>query len=334
MRRVPGVMVMTLVVVTACSDAGEESAAPCPALPAVAGADGSTAEVYSGPLFDAGGHDDLDRRPQRLACLMDQTGVDHALVGTVLDPDAVVPSEQRYREAVADQEARFRALFRVEPSSRQELEVTDLERILSVSGLLLVGFGPIDFTGDPWAGTSLQDAPWPRLLELLAERDTLLVLRLRADQRQELSAVLDRHPEVRVAVWAADLGTAASDLLRRHPGLFVVLDSTAIVNAGDASGLAEAETSSEFVAAYPGWDDASRRRARERWLPVVQAAPRRVLWAMDLSSEWRAEPAVYSRSVAMSRAFLLELPRPLRAGIAIDNARRIFAVPTPPAVDA
>lgn len=124
---------------------------------------------------------------------------------------------------------------------------------------------------------------------------------------------------------AADLA-AVTDLLGAHPGANVLI---AVREPIPELAGALRDHDRLFVAMIsPEADSAG-------WLPIVQAAPRRVMWGSGRSArEVAGSPDDYGDVVAQGRAFLGTLPSPFRAGVADGNGRRIFGVPSPPEPDA
>lgn len=118
----------------------------------------------------------------------------------------------------------------------------------------------------------------------------------------DLAGALRAHPSTKVLV----LGPATPDglpaLLRDHDRLFVTLDASTL--------------------------------GRGDWLPVVQAAPDRVMWGSGVRRADEASPVAYGELVAATRHFVGALPQPFRRGFAVGNARRLLGIHEPPAPDA
>jgi hypothetical protein len=60
------------------------------------------------------------------------------------------------------------------------------------------------------------------------------------------------------------------------------------------------------------------------WLPVLQAAPDRVMWGTDVAFGWHLDEDVYGMLVDFSRRFVEQLPAELRDGYARLNAERLL----------
>lgn len=111
------------------------------------------------------------------------------------------------------------------------------------------------------------------------------------------------HPGTKVLVAAPLPSDGLADLLRAHPNVFVVVESP-------------------------------RPSDYDRWFPVIQAAPDRVMWGSGADAAGDVAPESYARLVADTRAFIARLPNPMRKPFALANARRLLGVPTPPEPDA
>ncbi len=62
----------------------------------------------------------------------------------------------------------------------------------------------------------------------------------------------------------------------------------------------------------------------DRWIKTVEAAPDRVLWGTDVSSEWHFDRDVYKTLVEFSQEFVEMLPKEYRDGYMSENAKRLF----------
>ncbi|MBI2170284.1 MAG: hypothetical protein HYU28_12420 [Actinobacteria bacterium] len=119
----------------------------------------------------------------------------------------------------------------------------------------------------------------------------------------KLEAALGRNPKVKILVEATRPPEGLADLVRSQPGLFISIEAP---DAGAVDG----------------------------WLPVIQAAPDRVMWASGVGGASAAAPDAYGRPVANGRAFIGRLPRPMQEPVAAGNARRLMGVPEPVEPDA
>lgn len=282
---------------------------------------------YEGLLLDTHVHLDDPALVEPLACSMRHAEVEAAVVHTFMDPADPVSSEGDYLAATRDSGVRFIPAFHVAPTTPEDLEAGRVRAVLNEAALLLVGVGEVDFHEPPWASTSLTDEPWPGLFELADERDVFLVVDLRAGQADELDRMLERFPATKVLVVGRALRPALPDLLREHENLFVTLTTSALLPI-------DVDGPEEFVERFDErWEHLLTTAAGD-WLPVVQAAPRRVMWGSGAGEAWQGEAEVYGRVAAFTRAFLDRLPRPMQGNVALTNARRLFGVPTPPQPDA
>ena len=138
----------------------------------------------------------------------------------------------------------------------------------------------------------------PGALVDAASARALLVAGPAPDSLAVLDRLLGDHPGASVLVSAERPLAGLPDLLREHDGLVVVMQAPGL-GSGD------------------------------EWLPVVQAAPERVLWGSGVTSVEAASASSYDRVIADVRALLGGLPRPMREAVAATNARRLFGLPHP-----
>lgn len=307
-----------------CSDdGGETTETACDPKPVVT----PVPEGYGGLLFDTHVHLDDAALVEPLDCSMRRTEVEAAVVHTFMDPNDPLSSQGDYLTATGDHDSRLVPAFHVAPATPEDLAADRVRAVLNEAGLLFVGVGEVDFHDRPWADESLAAEPWPGLFELADERDLFVVVDLRGDQADELDQMLDRFPDTKVLVVGGALRTALPDLLRDHENLFVALTAPALLPI-------DAHDPRRFVERFDGRWERLLSTAAGDWLPVVQAAPRRVMWGSDATEAWHGEAEVYGRVTAFTRAFLDRLPRPMQGSVALTNARRLFGVPTPPQPDA
>lgn len=320
---VAGFLGVVLLVAGCSGDRGETAESACDPTPIAT----PVPEGYGGLLFDTHVHLDDAALVEPLACSLRRAATEAAVVHAFMDPTDPLSSQGDYLTATRDHDARFIPAFHVAPAAPEDFGAERVRAVLNEAGLLFVGVGEADFHADPWADASLTADPWPGLFELADERDLFVVVDLRGDQAGELDQMLERFPDSKVLVVGGGLRAALPDLLREHEHLFVTL-------AGPALLPIEADGPGEFVDRFDEQWARLLPAAVDDWLPVVQAAPRRVMWGSDVTEAWQGEAEVYGRIAAFTRAFLDRLPRPMQGTVALTNARRLFGVPTPPQPDA
>lgn len=175
---------------------------------------------------------------------------------------------------------------------------------------LPVGSGPDDVArivrevGLFFRGMWFDDlASAPGALVDAASVRALFVVGPAPDSSAVLDGFLRDHPDASVLLVAERPLAGLADLLREHDTLFVVMR-------------------------------APDEESADEWLPVVQAAPGRVLWGSGVASVEAASAVPYGSVITEIRAFLGELPRPMREAVAAANARRLFGLPHPDDPDA
>lgn len=327
------VLLVGAVIAAGCSGSGESepAAQPCP--------EGSLETPvdpgYGGILFDTHVHLDQPAVAARLGCVAGALEVEAVVLFAHMDPDDTISTEEAYRLAIAGREALFVPFFHVDPEAPSDMAPERLAPVLRDVGLFFRGIGEVGLYQPPWRGTSIADDPWPEVFRFAAERDLFLMLHLVEGEAGPLDRMLSRFPDTKVLLHGTELRDRLPELLREHDDLSFTLDTASLLVEPGAGPLQVTAGGVEvFVESFDeGWRE-SLAWALDEWLPVVQAAPDRVMWGSDVAVAWQSELAVYARLVAFSRAFIDRLPRPLRFPYAAANARHLLGVPTPPIPDA
>lgn len=330
MGRLVAIGLLLALAAAGCGDDGETARPRCAPDPA----DAPPPDGYRGTLFDAHVHLDDAGIVEPLVCAMDRGRVEAAAVSAHMDPEETFASDQAFRDAVRGHESRFRLFFHVDPGAPADMSPDRLARVIDDVGLFFVGIGEVTFSRPPWRGVTIADEPWPAVFELADDRDVLLSVRLTGDQGDELERMLERFPRTRVLLSGPELHEELPGLLRGHENLFFTLDGATLLGSSGGPSLSDVGGAADFAARSDAAFEQALPRAVDAWLPVVQAAPRRVMWGTDASAVWHASAEVYGRLVEFSRAFIGRLPRPFQAPFAAGNARRLLGGPEPPEADA
>ena len=141
-------------------------------------------------------------------------------------------------------------------------------------------------------------------------------------QASEIGTMLSRYPNTKVMLHGFELlGTPdLVTLLRNHKNLYWTYDLATMLDGN----LYVFQDSASFIS----WFDANKQQylnsVRSKLLPLLEAAPVRVMWGTDLVAAWHGETAVFSRLMEFSRSLVDSLPAEHRDNFASANALRIF----------
>ena len=141
-------------------------------------------------------------------------------------------------------------------------------------------------------------------------------------QASEIGTMLSRYPNTKVILHGFELlGTPdLVTLLRNHKNLYWTYDLATMLDGN----LYVFQDSASFIS----WFDVNKQQylnsVRSKLLPLLEAAPVRVMWGTDIVAAWHGETAVFSRLMEFSRSLVDSLPAEHRDNFASANALRIF----------
>lgn len=184
------------------------------------------------------------------------------------------------------------------------------------------GIGEIGFYEGPLLGTSLAEDPWPAIFEYAAKENLFLMLHPTQKQANDLEKMLARYPDTKVILHGYELLNTGlvEDWLRSYKNLYWTYDLATMLDGY----MYRVQNADDFVM----WYDANKKQylasVSNKLLPLLEAAPERVMWGTDVVAAWHMEPEVYNRLMEFSYELVDSLPSKHRANYAHDNAQRIF----------
>lgn len=184
------------------------------------------------------------------------------------------------------------------------------------------GIGEIGFYQGPLLGTSLAADPWPAIFEYAAKENLFLMLHPTQKQASDLEKMLVRYPNTKVILHGFELLNSGliEKWLRSYKNLYWTYDLATMFDGF----LYRVQNAEDFIK----WYEANKKQylssVRNKLLPLLEAAPDRVMWGTDIVAAWHVEPEVYNRLMEFSREIVDSLPSQYRANYAHDNAQRIF----------
>ena len=185
------------------------------------------------------------------------------------------------------------------------------------------GIGEYAFYVGPLVGTSFTADPWPTIYEYAAEKDLFLMLHPTQQQANEIDTMLSKYPNTKVILHGHELlsnPTLLENLLRNHKNLYFTYDLATMFDGY----LYRINNSTEFISWYDSNKQQYLNSVRSKLLPLLKAAPDRMMWGTDVVAAWHGEPAVYSRLMEFSRELVDSLPAEHQDNFAHANAVRTF----------
>ena len=227
------------------------------------------------------------------------------------------------RESMQGINAGFLPFINVFGSSRGDISLDVIKNAHNGREEAFFGIGEYGFYTGPLTGTSLTADPWPAIFEYAAEKDLVLMLHPTQLQANEIDTMLSKYPNTKVVLHGYELlstPTLLENLLRNHKNLYWTYDLATMFDGY----LYRTQNSEEFILWYDANKQQYLRSARSKLLPLLEAAPDRVMWGTDLVAAWHVEPAVYNRLMEFSNELVDSLPAEHQDNFAYANALHIF----------
>jgi predicted TIM-barrel fold metal-dependent hydrolase len=319
------VSILALILVTACAGPTGPDLINCSADLSQRSEGG-----YTGVLFDAHRHLDVSGTGPLNRCRNTEQNIAEAVIFVQMNPSDAAASESSMREDLGGA-PHFVPFFHVNPHSPSDMERHRLDSAFGNRGSLFAGIGEIALYRDPWRTTSLQSSPWPDIFAFARDNDLWVMFHVRPGQENEVRQVLEEWPDVRIVMHGSELLPQWPALLQEFPNLHITIDAIALIRpVGDPSAgglMSNSGSAAQFNAAFDAQHESMLALALERWLPVIAAAPDKVMWGTDTYATWHLDPDAFRRIVDFSRRFITALPVDQQQPFAYGNARRLFGPP-------
>jgi len=309
-----------VVMIAAC--ASEGSPAAVDRIDVVAG--------YDGLLFDSHAHLDEDGLAPRLGVQMQRQGVERSVLFAHIDPDDVDAGVDDLEDEIGRYPGMFVPFFHVNPQSPSDIRPERASRVIDESGVQFKGYGEMAFYRPPFQQTHADGPEFDSVFVFAAERNLIVMIHIRGEQVDELRRALDAHPDTTILLHGPEreVYEALPDMLRTYPNLYYTLDTATLASRPGTIGYLDILMFSEGgkQTLLDGLADpqAMAEQKAELWLPVIQAAPDRVMWGTDVAFDWHVDEDAYGALVDLSRRFIEQLPAELRDGYARGNAEQLL----------
>lgn len=198
---------------------------------------------------------------------------------------------------------------------------------------LLAGIGELEIMD--WQ-VPPDDARVRQLYEFAEENSLGVMLHILPGQTPALKRALTAHPDATflLHMYPEDFDEERAALISAfgaHPNLFFTLDADHMLFDVDAhTGLLYKyedepfeDGAAGFLADYDRKAASMLQAARDRYGPLIEAHPDRVMWGTEMNPRYNFEPEVYDRVIDFSRQFLGAFPAAQDA-VAYQNARLVY----------
>lgn len=256
--------------------------------------------------------------PQELARRMSEYNVGCAVLfvaSSDMDKDF-----NRMQEDLSGTEVGFLPFFPgYEPA---QLTIPKIDKVYKGREKVFFGVGEIGFYQGPLVGTSLSQDPWPAIFEYAAKENLILMFHPTEKEANDLEKMLSQYPNTKVILHGFEsLNTGrVGKWLRSYKNFHFTYDVATMLDGY----LYRVQNATDFIA----WYEANKKQyiasVRGRLLPLLEAAPDRVMWGTDVVASWHTESEVYSRLMEFSKELVDSLPLQYRDNYAHTNAQRIF----------
>lgn len=303
----------------------------------------TTAGSYNGPLFLTSEKTGSEAPFSSLLAQMQKHDVKRAIFYFEVEPDEGGPDDRAaILKAIRSAPGRIVPFFSPGYSSQEakprvgSTMVADYtagyNTMQSASAGLLKGIGEVEMYAWPVA----HDDPKLKLLfQFAADRKLAVMLHPRSDGVTALGRIAAAYPNTTFIfhMFQTDFANsrpAVIALLKKHKNLVFTIDVDHLLFDGHTGLLYKYENEptasavKKFVADYDANGAALVGKAGALYRPLVAAAPTQVTIGTELSTDYSYNPAVYDRIIRTARLFLGSLPATQQAGVAYNNADRLF----------
>src|SRR3989338_6669879 len=241
--------------------------------------------------------------PKELAKRMSENGIGCGILFV-----SIIDMNKDYdamRESISDISAGFKPFISIYESTGN-FSLDTIKQVYEGREEAFFGIGEYGFYTEPLLGTSFAAEPWPEIYNYAAGKNLFLMLHPTQKQASEIGTMLSQYPNTKVILHGFELlGTPdLVTLLRNHKNLYWTYDLATMLDGN----LYRLQDSASFIS----WFDANKQQylnsVRSKLLPLLEAAPVRVMWGTDIVAAWHGETAVFSRLMEFSRSLVDSLP--------------------------
>jgi predicted TIM-barrel fold metal-dependent hydrolase len=297
----------------------------------------AVAAGYDGPLFDTHLHFDNDGFADRVAPLMRTHGVSTSVFFASASAGQLKDDIEEIEEALRDYPGMFVPFFHANPKSTDDLNADHLQRVVDSTDVQFKGFGETALYQPPWLSSRFDGPEFQGMYEFAVRNDLVVMMHPRDMQMSEVRNVLTRHPGLKLLLHgvARDILTDLPGMLAEFPNLYFTLDTSTLTITDlriDEFGVPLFSDPLMFsprgkdglMETLPPQSQQVAEKQMELWLPLIEAAPDKVMWGTDVALDWHADRDTYSVLIDFSRRFINLLPEDLRDAYAFGNAERLF----------
>lgn len=193
------------------------------------------------------------------------------------------------------------------------------------------GLGEFAFYRGSLQNTSLLTPGWDTIFKFAADKDLFVMTHLTNNEAEEIETVLKRYPDTKIIDHNSELLRELPRLLKKYPNFYFTLDTAAMLALKQDGGFREVlmyphgEFSvDEFVRQYDQHQEQLLDQAVTEWLPVIKAAPQRIMWGTDASLLNHHDERVFSRLMDFTQKFSKKIPQQYRDDYLYQNAFDAF----------
>lgn len=208
-----------------------------------------------------------------------------------------------YVEALEDYPGKFIPFFQLEVDEPSDLTIEALEDALAASEgrIDYAGYGELVFDEGEWAGTSLTSQVMRDLFEFAGEHDLVLLLDIASDQGSELKEMLGDYPDTIVLYQGNHISrTNVKNWLQTYDNLYFTADVESMMVGLDGFH----SYGDSFVDEYDENVEEWVENAINTYVPIIEAAPDKVLWGTDVADAFMFGSDEYDRVMDFTERFL------------------------------
>lgn len=291
-------------------------------------------DCTDGDLIDTHLHLEDDSVYENILVRMEENNVACSLAFVYMNPEDPKESFEIVQEGIGDNLNRFILFFFVTPQSPSDINAVDFSKVFSETNGYFSGAGEIAFYREPLTQSKLTDPLIMEVFELAENEQLFIMIHLRGKlQVPELEEILTAYPNAKILLHGPELYAELPDLLTRFDNLYFTLDTASLILEQELNQdfrTIYMYTPEEKVGLMNVLNNTTKKEeilnaSFEKWLPVIEAAPDRVMWGTDVSMSWHTDEDVYRALVDFSNEFIQLLPVQYQEGYAKENALRIFS---------